>query len=615
MRTGARAVTGRRQVGATRRPAAPRARASAAGPGDIVAQVSLDRMWRDLEFLCGFDRTSGTAGERRAMDYIAQRLRADGIRVDVHEFDAYLSYPREGRIEVLAGDGLPAQIPAKTRSFSGVTPPEGITAEVVSVPGGVDLFRDTETHRRLDADLVAGKIVLSEAGSRRNMQAAQERGAVAYLHMWPSDEEAIHEGIVSPVWGAPTPETVQAFPRIPILGITKGSGEALRAALARGPVRLRLHSRVESGWRRVTLPVAYVPGRTEEFVLFSGHVDSWHLGATDNATGNAVTMEVARLLHGARARLHRGVRCAFWPGHSTGRYAGSTWYADRFWAELAEHCILHINCDSPGVVGATSYDPITATADVAAFGVALIRERTGQTVGWERPVRAGDQSFWGAGVPSLFMGLSVRPPGQRWHVGGSGLGWWWHTEADTLDKVDPQILRLDAQIYLAAAYRFAAEPLPPQQVAPAVLELRQVVAGLQHDVGERFDLSPVAAALDRLAAQARRFDRAVAAAAQPGGAPPRRVEALARARRAAIRALVQVGYVGGNPFDHDPAVPQRPLPALADARDLAQMDPTSHEARVLATRLVRRRNQVAHTLQTAAAALDAVADTNRFRRR
>lgn len=610
MRTGARAAAGRRAA----RAAGPAAR-TARGGGDLLAQVSLERMWRDLEFLCGVDRTSGTAGERRAMDYIAQQLRAEGIRVDVHEFDAYLSYPREGRIEVLAGDGLPTQIPAKTRSFSGTTPPEGITAEVVSVPGGVDLFRDTETHRRLDAGLVAGKIVLSEAGSRRNMQAAQERGAVAYLHMWPSDEEAIHEGIVSPVWGAPTPETAQAFPRIPILSITKQSGEALRAALARGPVRVRLHSRVDTGWRRVALPVAHIPGRTDEFVLFSGHVDSWHLGATDNATGNVVTMEVARLLHGARARLHRGVRCAFWPGHSTGRYAGSTWYADRYWAELAEHCILHINCDSPGVVGATSYDPVTATADVAAFGVALIRELTGQTVGWERPVRAGDQSFWGAGVPSLFMGLSVRPPGQRWHVGGSGLGWWWHTEADTLDKVDPQILRLDAQIYLAAAYRFAAAPLPPQQVAPAVEELRQVVAGLQQDVGDRFDLGPVAAALARLAVRARRFDRAVAAAARRPAAPPRRVEALARARRAAIRALVQVGYVGGNPFDHDPAVPQRPLPALADARDLAHLDPASHEARVLATRLARRRNQVISTLHTAMAALDAVAEADRARRR
>lgn len=473
----------------TARPAGPQT--IQASERTVLDAIHLDRMWRDLEFLCAIDRTSGTEGERRAMEYIAASLRAEGIPIDVHAFDAYLSYPIEGRITVVAGSGLPDVLAAKTRAFSGNTPADGLTAEVVYVPGGHDLFRDTETHRRLEAAAVAGKIVLSEAGSRRNMQAAQERGAVAYIHLWPSDENAIHEGIVSPVWGAPTPETASAFPRIPILSVTNASGGALRAALDRGPVTLRLHSRTDTAWRRVTLPVATIPGRTPELVLFSGHVDSWHLGATDNATGNVLTMEVARIMHAHRDHLRRGVRCAFWPGHSTGRYAGSTWYADQCWQDLYEHCVLHINCDSPGVQGATEYDPVTASADAAAFGVALIKELTGQTVDWERPVRAGDQSFWGMGVPSLLMGSSVRPKGQRWAVGGSGLAWWWHTEADTIEKVDRGVLHLDAKIYLLAAYRFATVAVPPLRVTDAVTELEEVAAAIAREAEGRFDLAPV----------------------------------------------------------------------------------------------------------------------------
>ncbi|MDR7497073.1 MAG: M28 family peptidase, partial [Armatimonadota bacterium] len=506
---------------------------------ELLAAIRGDRMWRDLEFLCGFDRTSGTEGERRAMTYIAEGLQADGLAVTVHEFDAYLSYPLEGRVEVVAGDGLPPAIPAKTRAFSADTPPEGLAGEVVYVPGGHDLFRDTDTHRRLDPAAIAGRIVLSEAGSRRNMQAAQERGAIAYLHTWPSDEDAIHEGIVTPVWGAPTPESAGAIPRIPILSITRGSGEALRAALGRGPVRLRLWSRAETDWRRVTLPVAEVAGATPEFVLFSGHVDSWYLGATDNATGNAVTMEAARLLHRCRDRLRRGVRFAFWPGHSTGRYAGSTWYADHHWQDLYEHCVLHINCDSPGVVGATEYDPVTASAEASGFAVALIEELTGQRVGWERPVRAGDQSFWGAGVPSLLMGSSMRPKGQRAAVGGSGFGWWWHTEADTIDKVDPAVLRRDTEIYLLAAYRFAAAPVPPLAVAAAVDELRETIAALASAAAGRFDLAPVDAALARLRRAAEAFDAEVARQAAPAAA-------LARAQREAVRLLVQAAYTAGS---------------------------------------------------------------------
>lgn len=563
----------------------------------VLAAVTPGRMWRDLEFLCGFDRTSGTDGERRAMDYIASALRGEGIKVEVHAFDAYLSYPLSGTITVEDGRDLPAEIPAKTRAFSGNTPPGGLAAEVVYVAGGHDLFRDTETHRRLERAAVEGRIVLSEAGSRRNMQAAQEQGAVAYIHMWPSDEDAIHEGIVSPVWGAPTPEATAAFPRIPILSVTRGSGEALRAALDRGPVRLRVQSRTETGWRPVTLPVATIPGATPEFVLFSGHVDSWHLGATDNATGNAVTMEVARVLHAQRDRLRRSVRCAFWPGHSTGRYAGSTWYADQHWQDLYDHCVLHINCDSPGVEGATDYSPVTASAEASAFGVALIEEMTGQDVEWERPVRAGDQSFWGAGVPTLFMGLSVRPKGQRWAVGGSGLGWWWHTEADTIDKVSPDVLLLDTQIYLLATYRMATAAVIPFQITAAVTELEEVIAGLRHTAGERFDLSPVIEALERLRSVAARFDEV---AGDLAGASATRIDSIGRAQREAVRALVQIAYTSGRPFEHDPAIPQSPVPSLQEIADLVRLPAGEDASRLLHNRLVRRRNSVVCGLRTAA---------------
>lgn len=568
---------------------------------DLLSGITLARMWRDLEYLCGLDRASGTEGERRAMEYIASTLRAEGMQVDFDAFDAYLSYPISGTITVEDGKDLPAEIIAKTRAFSGNTPPGGVGGEVIYVAGGHDLFRDTETHRRLERAAVEGRIVLSEAGSRRNMQAAQEQGAVAYIHMWPSDEDAVHEGIVSPVWGSPTPEASVAFPRIPILSVTRGSGETLRAALDRGPVRLRVHSRTETGWRRVILPVATIPGATPEFVLFSGHVDSWHLGATDNATGNAVTMEVARVLHAQRDRLRRGVRCAFWPGHSTGRYAGSTWYADQHWQELYDHCVLHINCDSPGVDGATDYAPVTASAEVSAFGVALIKELTGQDAGWERPVRAGDQSFWGAGVPSLFMGLSVRPKGQRWAVGGSGLGWWWHTEADTIDKISRDVLLLDTRIYLLATYRMVTATIVPFQITAAVAELEEVIAGLRRTAGERFDLSPVTEALDRLRSAAARFDDV---AGDPAGVDATHADSIGRAQRAAVRALVQIAYTSGRPFQHDPAIPQLPLPSLQEISDLVRLPAEDHASRLLHTRLVRRRNSVVYGLRTAADILE-----------
>jgi hypothetical protein len=60
-----------------------------------------------------------------------------------------------------------------------------------------------------------------------------------------------------------------------------------------------------------------------------GHYDSWDVGVGDNATGDAAMLEIACALWTHRDKLRSAAsRIAWWPGHSTGRFAGSTWYAD-----------------------------------------------------------------------------------------------------------------------------------------------------------------------------------------------------------------------------------------------------------------------------------------------
>ena len=65
----------------------------------------------------------------------------------------------------------------------------------------------------------------------------------------------------------------------------------------------------------------------------------------DTAGSDASILEMARVLQAQQSRLERGVRFAWWPGHSFGRYAGSTWYVDRFWADLDQHCVAYTNLD------------------------------------------------------------------------------------------------------------------------------------------------------------------------------------------------------------------------------------------------------------------------------
>ena len=65
------------------------------------------------------------------------------------------------------------------------------------------------------------------------------------------------------------------------------------------------------------------------------------------------------MLWANRDKLKRSVRIAWWPGHSTGRYAGSTWFADAFAIDLDENCVAQVNCDSPGCRWATLFKDIS----------------------------------------------------------------------------------------------------------------------------------------------------------------------------------------------------------------------------------------------------------------
>ena len=111
-----------------------------------------------------------------------------------------------------------------------------------------------------------------------------------------------------------------------------------------------VRSVLQCGCVRLQIPVAELAGETPEYVLVGSHYDSWDYGVTDNATGNAAVLELARVL--SQKQLRRGVKIAWWPAHSNGRYAGSTWYCDEQFEDLDARCVALVNMDSPGCMGA-----------------------------------------------------------------------------------------------------------------------------------------------------------------------------------------------------------------------------------------------------------------------
>ncbi|MCZ6619487.1 MAG: M28 family peptidase [Gammaproteobacteria bacterium] len=82
--------------------------------------------------------------------------------------------------------------------------------------------------------------------------------------------------------------------------------------------------------------IAEFPGRSRkgEVVMLGGHFDSWHgaTGATDNASGSAVTMEVMRILKELDLPMRRTVRAGLW-GEEEQCLCGSRRYVARHFAD------------------------------------------------------------------------------------------------------------------------------------------------------------------------------------------------------------------------------------------------------------------------------------------
>ncbi len=527
--------------------------------------------------IAAFERLSGSAEEAAAFDYIAAQCAAFGLEVRRYAVDALVSLPGTAALTITAPEAQ--RFACLTHSASRATGPEGLAAPLVYAGAGL-----ADDYARVDA---RGKIALVE-GLAMAPKAA-DADAAGVLGIICINPEGLHEMNFSPVWGTPTPATAPKLPQLAAISVRHEVGDALKALLAADPVMVRLETAVDTRWRPIPVLTAELPGVDEDrFVLLSGHVDSWYRGAMDNASANATMLEVGRLFAAHRDELRRGLRLAFWSGHSHSRYAGSAWYADNFWPDLRTRCVCHVNAESTGGMGADDLTGSGNMAETYGFIAGAIQELAGQELRYRRMGRNSDQSFTGIGVPTVLSGLSAQP--------GGGLGAWWHTQDDTLDKIDPARLVRDTQIYLAACWRLCTLPVLPFDFVATADELAERLSALAETAGERFELASLTAALAAFRAAAARLDTTA-------GDDPQRVAALNAALLAVAHALIPVNYTAAGPYEVDPALDQPALPGLAALATLATLEPGSAAYHFLRTQLVRERNRVWHALTTAREAL------------
>jgi len=575
----------------------------------LTDAVSIDEPWALLEEFSELVRVSGTEDERRAAEYLTGRLDAFGVEYERYDPELYISQPHSASVTV--DDGVFEADPVKTVAFSAS---RSVTGELVYVGEAEqsDVGNDDESQYHAvnvtrpygDVGELDGKIALTAAGSLsiRATRVLEEKGAAGVIAIHENEREP-HDGIASSVWGgAPPYDEKERVPDVPIANVTRTDGDELRSyAEADQRHELTLSTDVTTDWMACPIVEARIEAgdaapENDDFVLLHGHYDSWGVGIADNATGDAGLLELARVFDEHSDELERDLRVAWWPGHSTGRYAGSTWYADEFSTALVEDCVAHVDMDSPGAKGSTEYvDMACWMPEMHGVVSGAIEDVTGAPYTENRPRRAGDYSFNNLGLSGAFTLSSNIPENvrdtMRWEtVGGcGGNADAWHLSTDTLDKAGKPELVRDIRMYAVLVSRLLRADVLPHDHARNVARHRSIVADYDDLAGDAFDFGPTLDALAELQDAVEAFYDAVDA----GEIDP---ETANETIKTLSRTLTRLNFVSDGQFEQDPAYNRPPYPRFENTSLFDVYDEGDDEYRFLQVELKRAQNDAVFEL-------------------
>ena len=452
----------------------------------LAREVSGEIAFNHVAEISRHHRIQASPGMRDAVNYAVDTLRSYGLRAEAHAFpangrdhswsslmfkewsctDAELRLVEpEDHARFLARYSE-SKLSLIQRSLP--TPKGGVTAEVVALDKG----EEPQDYKGLD---VSGKIVLTDGDVTRVKELAVDgRGAlgVVYCGTWVR-EPNLPEGVLDDAlkytsfwWGG---DEKPCFGFV----LTPRTGRWLRDLIKQAKTPVKLHATVESKLYEGSIEdaVATIPGETKDEVVVVAHICHPQPSANDNASGSAAAMETARALNklikaGELPKPKRTIRFTLVP-EMAGSYA---WLAEN------ERVI-------PNMVAALNLDMVGENQD--ACGSPLVLERTPEAT----------PSY----VNSLMEAIYDEVKGEAGNLGGSAkyplfrhavapfsggsdhyvysdptvgvpcpmlIQWpdkFWHTSYDTLDKVDPEMLRKVALMTATYSY-FIANTGPEEAI-------------------------------------------------------------------------------------------------------------------------------------------------------
>jgi carboxypeptidase Q len=390
-------------------------------------------------------RLSGSENFDAAIKWTADQMRQDGlenVRLDPVKVPHWVRGAES--LEIIAPGRHPLAMLGLGNSIG--TPPDGILADLLVV----------RSFQELDAsgDRARGRIVLF------NVPFTTYGETVVYRSDGPS--RAAAKGAVAALVravgppGLRTPHTGSLRyagdqPQIPAAAVSTEDADRLQRMQNRG-TRVRLRLRMEARF----LPdadsfnlIGEIRGRElpDEVVVVSGHFDSWDVGtgSTDDGGGCVVSWEALRLMKKLGLKPRRTVRVVLFTNEENG-LRGGTDYRERYRHQLANH-VLMFESDSgvfkPTGFGFSGTDSARRTIREIATLLKGIGADTISAVGGGADIGPSVQA---AGIPAL----SLDADGNYFLIH--------HTQADTVDKIDPHDMSTAAAAISVMAYVVADMP-------------------------------------------------------------------------------------------------------------------------------------------------------------
>lgn len=437
------------------------------------AAMSSDWAWQQLEALTDRvgPRPAGSAGQAAAVVLMAGAMRALGAQVTLQptKVPHWVRGEEHADLTEYPGrpDGLKQHLHLTALGSSAATPATGLEAPVIVIHDFEDL------HAR--AAQIRGKIVLFESRFDQRLAENGQAGA-AYMQSGEYRIKGPAEAAALGAVGALVRSIGGASYRLPHTGVTRWDDHQApipAAALAaedadlifrlaaRGTVTMRL-------WLTpVTLPdadsfnvIADWPGteRPNEYVIVSGHLDSWDLGtgATDDGVGVVAAAGVLGVLQQLQLHARRSIRFIAWADEENGGH-GPVAYMKSASGLIANQCAA-IESDlgagrAIGIEASVTKDSLTTLRPVisalAPLGATVLQPQEGEVGTDIGPLQE-------AGVPGFAPMVDTR----RYFD-------YHHTAADTLDKVDPYNLQTQVATMTALAYFLAqSESCLPRVTSP-----------------------------------------------------------------------------------------------------------------------------------------------------